>query len=166
MTTPLVTGEDEFTRELETDHKLALWRVELSNGKVIVQDDNRPGVEPHSAWLRLAEHIRREGLAICRMWLQFRSNQRREILPANAEGYYFCKSALGMMNSNSTLFFYLVGYLQNGKLVVQRWAVPELLLVETMERDPAKAGECLIRNSYDSERKSVHAHQAEMGSVQ
>lgn len=142
----MVRGEDDYTMELETDRKTALWRAELSDGSVVCMDDHRPGVQPHSAWVRLAEHVGRTGLRIRRLWLQFRSNHKRDILPADADGYFFCKSALGSWGNPETFSFYLVGYLQSEKLVVQRWSVPDLNLVDAEERDPARAGDCLIRN--------------------
>jgi hypothetical protein len=70
----MVSGEDDYTRSLETDRRQALWRAELSDGRVVVMDDGRPGVSPDSAWLRLAEEVRRTGVRIRRLWPQFRSN--------------------------------------------------------------------------------------------
>jgi hypothetical protein len=137
---------DDFVRECELDKGMALWRAELSDGSVVIQDDGRPGVAPQSAWLRLADYLFATKLRITKLWLGFRDNQQRDILTANAEGYFFCKSAIGMWGSEETLHFAMLGVLHSGKLRVQRWAVPELTLLEVLERDPISAGRCLIRN--------------------
>jgi DNA-binding NarL/FixJ family response regulator len=146
----MVSGEDDYTRELETDHGQALWRAELSDGRVVVMDDGRPGVDPPSAWLRLADEVRRTGVRVVRLWPQFRDNAQRDCLPANAEGYFLAKAALGMWGLANTLHFMLVGYLQGDEIVLQRWSVPELILVEVERRDAKAAGDCLIRNPHGS----------------
>jgi hypothetical protein len=144
----MVSGEDDYTRSLETDRRQALWRAELSDGRVVVMDDGRPGVSPDSAWLRLAEEVRRTGVRIRRLWPQFRSNAQHDALPADADGYFFCKSAVGIWGLADTLQFMLVGSLQGTNLVIQKWSVPELILVEVETRDPKLAGDCLIRNPH------------------
>lgn len=138
-------AEDDFTAELQSDRRQALWQARLSDGTVATMDDGRPGASPHSAWVRLGEHCRASGLAVESLWLKFRSNAARRIVPDGADGYFFCKSALGMLNSKDTFSFFLVGYLRDSKLVVQRWQVPELILVDVEERDPDYSGHCLIR---------------------
>jgi hypothetical protein len=142
----LCWGGDAYTRDLEIDHATALWRVELSDGRVVVQDDHRPGAEPASAWQRLGLYLlAHPDLAIRRFWLQFRSNVHADILPRDAEGYYFCKSALANIASNRTTHFYLIGALTGCTIMVQRWSVPDLTLVDTEAREP-KPGPCLLVN--------------------
>lgn len=138
--------QDEYVTDLEQGCMTASWRARLSNGDVVIQDDDRPGMDPPQAWLRLQDYVRKNGLSITKIWLQFRSNIQADILPENADGYYFCKQALSFLHGSKTFHFYILGSLQNGKLVVQRWKVPELVLVEKEERDPATAGVCLILN--------------------
>lgn len=143
----ICTAEDDFTEEQRLNQ--ARWMVELSDGRTVIQDDNRPGCEPASAWIRLGNYCRTHNVRIAKMWLQFRSNTIQDILPANADGYYFCKSALGMLCTSTTMQFMLIGHLTHASndasmLVVQRWKVPELLFIEQEPRDPSKAGECLI----------------------
>jgi hypothetical protein len=144
----MVTGEDDYTRELETDRGQALWRAELSDGRVVVMDDGRPGCDPPSAWLRLADEVRRTGVRVVRLWPQFRDNAQRDCLPANADGYFFAKAVLGMWGLSDTLQFMLLGHLTENAIVVQRWSVPELILVDVERRDPEAAGDCLIRNPH------------------
>lgn len=145
MTDPFVCrGEDDYTAELQTDRGQALWQAELSSGEVVTMDDQRPGVDEPSAWVRLGHYCRRNGLHVRRLWLKFRSNVARDILPADADGYFFCKSVVGMMNSTETYHFYLVGCLRDGELVVQRWQVPELVRIEQERRAVDYDSPCLI----------------------
>lgn len=137
--------QDDYVTELEIGRATASWRVKLSNGETVIQDDGRPGCDTPQAWLRLRDHLAANKLSIVKMWLQFRSNVQDPILPENADGYYFCKQALGFLTgSEKTFHFYLLGALINDKLVVHRWKVPELVRVEQELRDPLLAGDCLI----------------------
>jgi hypothetical protein len=151
MSDLLCTVEDDFTNQKRLSE--ARWLVQLSDDRVVIQDDYRPGVNPPQTWLRLAAHLEKNpGLTIRRMWLQFRSNNIKNILTEDADAYFFANSVLGIFSAKKTLSFMLVGCLHNNKLMVQRWKVPELLFMDIEERDPAQAGECLIWNG---ERKSV-----------
>lgn len=141
----ICTREDDFTRADQIDRGQAQWLVRLSNGLTVIQDDGRPGVSPHSAWLRLKCYCEREGTAIREMWLRFRSREERSV-PADADGYFFSRQAVRTTNHTDTLQFYLLGYLQTGILMVQRWKVPELFMVEEQRRDLGRVGPCLIRN--------------------
>lgn len=114
------------------------WQVILNNDETIYSDNNNP-----SAWIRLDKYCKDKGLHISSMSFGFRSNMVH--LPANADGYFFCKGARGLMGADRTLQLFIVGTLQNGVLSVQYWKVPEMLPEQTEERDPTGAGECLIR---------------------
>ena len=118
------------------------WEVVLSNDQRVFMDDDRPDMEPRSAWLRLREHCKKEHLYIKEMTIMFRDN--RFSLPSNADGYFFSKGARGMFGSVRTMHLFLVGALQNGRLEVSCWKVPEMLQEWTEERNPDEAGECLI----------------------
>lgn len=125
------------------------WVVKLSNGEVITQDDSRPGEQPPQAWLRLAEYVQVNGLRITQMWLEFRDLAKAH-LPANAAGYFFKHSIMASVNTGANFRFYLIGYLDGDKVRVQRWKVPELILTEQEDRDPANedlVGPSLIRNT-------------------
>jgi hypothetical protein len=137
---------DDFVRELQDDRRTAVWRAHLTDGTEVWMDDGRPGSDPPSAWLRLRERVAKTGARITGLSLQFRSHKQENILPADADGYFFRKSALGFLTGTETVESYLVGHLTGGRLFVQRWRVPELVLVEEVERDPAEAGESLIVN--------------------
>lgn len=141
----LTFEEDDYVRELQDSKRKAPWRAELSDGRVAVMDDGRPGVRPHSAWLRLADFLKGTGLRVRRLWLGFRSNQHRGILPLDADGYYFRYQAVRYIGEEQ-MDFVLLGALNSGNLVVQRWQVPEMVLVDVEARDPAGAGPSLILN--------------------
>jgi hypothetical protein len=140
------TREDDYLRELQEDRGLAIWHVRLSNGEEVFQDDRRPGEYPASAWLRLGDYVREHKLRIMSLNLRFRTNRQDGGLSDQADGYFFVKSSLAFFGASSTIHFYLIGALQHGRIEVQRWQVPELILAETFFRDPATAGSCLITN--------------------
>lgn len=139
--------EDDFTRELQDDRATALWKVKLSDGSIATMDDGRPGEAQPSAWIRLGEYIRERKLRIVKLWLKFRDNVDENMLPENAEGYFFSKNAIGdVMGGSNTLMFYIVGAVVGGKLTVMRYSSPSLILVDVEEREMEKLGETLIRN--------------------
>ena len=113
------------------------WEVELNNGETAYHDNEAP-----SSWLRLRKYCQDNNLWIVKMKFGFRNNVKS--LPDNADGYFFCRSALGMCGWEKTTHYFIVGTLQNGSLQVQYWKVPEMLDEQTEQRDPAKYSECLI----------------------
>jgi hypothetical protein len=137
---------DEYTRSLELDRGEAVWRARLSDGRIVHMDDARPGTDPASAWLRLRDFIHNtDFIEITDFWLEFRGHAVKP-LPLNAEGYFFCKSSSAELNGGATHHFMLIGALQSGRLLVQRWSVPELIHMGTEERNPKEAGQRLILN--------------------
>ncbi len=143
----LCFAEDDFTRSLEDDHRTALWQARLSDGSVVTMDDGRPGIEPPSAWIRLRDYLLETKLSIVGLWLKFRSNRDENILPANAQGYFFTKSIMSSLDPGSLpVFFYMVGYLVGDTLTVERWDMPALILVEREIRSLDGVEEQLIRN--------------------
>ena len=130
------------------------WEVVLNNGEKIYQDDDRPGVQPSSAWRRLYKYCAENELHIVEMMIGFRNNIH--ILPRNMDGYFFSKGSLGCFGSTKTLSLFIVGTLQNNILKVTHWKVPEMLEQETEIRNIESAGECLIkRNSFPSMEQNV-----------
>jgi hypothetical protein len=121
------------------------WEVMLNNGEYIYQDDGRPNVWPISAWKRLRAYCEDNNLHIISMVFMFRDN--RFSLPSNMDGYYFSLGARGMFGSPITMELFFLGTLQNGVLEVQCWKTPEMLHEYTEQRDPEKAGECLIKRN-------------------
>lgn len=152
----MIFGEDDFTRRLEIDSGMALWRAELSDGRVIVQDDGRPGQEPPQAWYRLGDELVKQDLRLVRFWLQFRTNHKRGILPRDAEGYFFRKSAIAQLNTKEVRYSYLIGHLQNGKVMVQRWSVPDLTHIETVAREPVGDRSLILNRRNNAEDHLAH----------
>ncbi len=123
------------------------WIVELSNGETIIQDDDRPGAEPRSAWERLGYYCAMDNLYIVNMRLKFRSHT--EHVGRDADGFFFCRGIFGGIQK--TFNSYLTGTLSEGILEVVKWQVPELIQVPFIDdkvkqrRNPNEAGPCLIR---------------------
>ncbi len=134
------------------------WIVTLDDGIIVYQDDVgqgnlRPGSELTS-WERLQNYCRNNNNYIVAMKLKFRSHT--ENMPSNAEGYFFRRTILGGIGIQRTFrvipdtFFFLVGILKDGKVTIQKWRIPELILNTDEEdiRDPHdfdNCGKSLIR---------------------
>tara|TARA_R110002020_G_scaffold406830_1_gene616979 strand:- start:739 stop:1191 length:453 start_codon:yes stop_codon:yes gene_type:complete len=119
-----------------------IWIVTLSNGETVYQDDDRPEVEPASAWLRLKTYCQENDLHIESMKIKNRSNVVET--NAGADGYFFCKGAGGYMFGEETFLSFSIGTLENGELKVRRWSLPEIEPSTIEARDPATAGDMLI----------------------
>ena len=126
--------ESDFVKDLQISHKSAVWFAMLSDGRTVYQDDGRPGVDPHQAWLRLAAFVKETGLAIVDMGLKFRSNQVLQPVQPNADGYYFGRGALSGFGIK-TFHYYYLGSCVGDRLLVGRWVVPDLQLQEVTLRD-------------------------------
>lgn len=134
------TPDDFINERYESESR---WIVTLSDGRKVYQDDDRPGVFPNSAWVRLGTFLENTPeLSIVGMSIGFRDHIIQ--VGDNADGYYFVKSACGSPGSEVTLGFYVVGTLSNGILSVQSWKIPEIILTYEETRNPLEAGECLI----------------------
>ena len=129
-------SEDDFSLEQRLSE--ARWKTKLSNNEIIIQDDNRPGLEP-SSWIRLAQYIYLNKLNIIDFWIEFRSNSIR-ILPQNAEGYFFRKCILKSFSQSSGQ--YLIGYLKDNKVIVKHISVPELIEQKEDDEDIREIYEC------------------------
>lgn len=136
------TKEDGYIYELFEFNPR--WVVKLSNGETVFQDDNRPGEEEHSAWIRLAKYMQENRLDIEHMKLQFRSNVK-VVNDGPVDGFFFSQASLGAPGMK-TVDYFVAGTLKNGILQIRRWQVPELELDEVEYRKVADAKECLIIN--------------------
>lgn len=132
--------EDDFVK-----HQMR-WVVVLSNGETVYQDDNRPGLDEPSAWLRLKQYVADNNLNIIEFWLQFRTN-RVLVEPRAASGYYFSKSAFGVWGEESKEG-YVAGALVDGRVVGMLWKVPELIAVESINREVPLDAKPLILNLF------------------
>ena len=154
----LCRGKDDYTFDLWLAQPR--WIAELTDGDVIHQDDDRPGVTPPSAWLRLRSYLQETGLGIRRLRLTFRDEINLSPLPDNAPGYFFRRSLLASLTEGYTLGFYLVGHLEGPVVHVQKVLLPSLQVVERSIRDvndEELVGASLIRNPHDCQRTAVFA---------
>lgn len=124
-------SHDPFVEESQ-DAGRAIWVAGLSDGSFAYQDDGRPGVEPASAWLRLAAHLKQTGLHLVSLRLKFRT-EWLDLLPQDCAAYYFARGVGAVVGGPSRPFVAL-GFCkdESGPFTVARVAVPELI-VETWE---------------------------------
>lgn len=106
----------------------AVWVATLTTGEVVVQDDGRPGRFPPSAWLRLQQRCKSGGVGVRRLTLRFRDREE-PAAPDGAQAYFFSKAVAAGLGQEGQQLFYLAGWLSDGLVQVQRWAVPELILL-------------------------------------
>jgi len=125
----LCTTPDEFIEEK------ARWVATLSNGLKVYQDDDRPGEEINSAWIRLKTYLEiSKEISIIGLHLQFRSNIIYP-LPQNSKGYFFSNKIVQFIGG-SPLRFMVVGYVdEKEKIHTQTFNIPELLKLETSTRN-------------------------------
>jgi hypothetical protein len=142
----ICTTEDDFVRD-----KLR-WVVRLSNGDTVYQDDDRPGVEPASAWKRLKRHCEESGLHIVSMIVQFRSHVE-PVGVEDAPGYFFVNTVMAVCGDNETTYHgYVTGYLRDDGLIdYVHWLTPSLVVLETGVRElkPEQSDCIIIRSRYE-----------------
>jgi hypothetical protein len=108
------------------------WVVELRSGKIIYQDDERPGELEPSAWRRLAAYLKTESEEISVGWLQFRSHRVQVFFPG-ASAYYMAKLAQKSWEDADTTHGFVTGEIRNGVLRVISWKGPELTILRPEE---------------------------------
>ena len=123
----------------------AIWIVKLSNGESIFMDDDRPGLPERSAWLRLKEYVKSNGLDIEEMIVKFRSHVVR-VNYEKPDGFFFRHGILGSMGSSKNTEYYLVGTVKDGILSVRKYQVPEIEVVSEETRDVQECRESIIFN--------------------
>lgn len=124
------------------------WIVELSNGETVWQDDGRPGLDEESAWIRLKNYCEYYGHKITSMRLQFR-NHRPLPVYEGGDAYFFSKLIRASFSNGKkpgavNTHYYLVGMLKDGKVHIDKWHVPALVIHDTYERFASECVENLI----------------------
>jgi len=116
-------------------HEKTYWFAELSNGEIVYQDDNRPGLEP-SAWVRLGKYVRENDLRIVALSVRFRSHIER--LPRDCAAYYFSKGACRDMTSPKTVNTLVLGYQATpvDSFKCLWYKCPELIVVNEVIKSP------------------------------
>lgn len=116
----LCKEENDYTRSFAEG--TTRWVCQLNNGETIYQDGYTP-----NTWLRLKKYCEENFLYIISMYVHFRTH--RIDLPENKEGYFFRQAAGMLLTDTQTQQFYLVGYIENDKLHVIKYRVPELIKI-------------------------------------
>lgn len=120
-----------------------IWIAKLSNGETVYQDDGRPNVQPESAWLRMKQYCEENDLYI--ESIQVRNRSHVEDVGVGHDGYFFCKGAGALLFQDLTIHTFNIGHLEDEKLHVRIWRLPELIPERFEERDPYEVShECLI----------------------
>lgn len=162
---------DDFIEQTE-----CRWIATLNDGREVFADDDRPGIQPASAWIRLNRYIQYENnninalkpvfellpllkskeiligsnslsfLSIVGLRIYFRGREAK--VPDNQQGYFFSKAAGAVMFGDVTHQYYIIGYIDNnGVLRTSKYKIPELLLFEEEERQIDVNDERLIINN-------------------
>ena len=119
-----------------------MWIVELSNGETVYQDDDRPGIEPASAWKRLNTYCDAHDVHVVKMNVKNRSHM--ENVGEGDDGYFFCKCAGAFLFGDETEHSFVVGKLNDGKLFTRKWRMPEVIPESVEERNVVESLEFLI----------------------
>lgn len=118
-----------------------LWRARLSNGEIAIQNDDNC-----SSWLMLKDYVKQNNLKIEKVFVAFRDHSIHDFMPANAEGYFFVRSVLGILDCPVTFHYYVFGYLKGKYVHCVKYKIPELIQVEQDVRLREDCEDCLIIN--------------------
>lgn len=129
------------------------WVVELSNGETVWQDDGRPGLSEDSAWIRLKNYCEMNGYCIKSMRVEFRNNKPEQVY-TGGEAYFFSKLIRGAFSSAKKVevfnsHYYLIGMLKEGKVHIDKWLTPSLVVQDKYIRDAEKCKDNLIQGYVD-----------------
>ena len=81
-----------------------MWIVELSNGETVYQDDDRPGIEPPSAWKRLKIYCDAHDLHVVKMNVKNRSHMENVgVIPEQVEKRNIGESLDYLITKNGVL---------------------------------------------------------------
>jgi hypothetical protein len=133
---------EESDREVEFREGNARWIATLSDGRT-AYDNNREDV---STWSELHDFCYANGIWITKLYAHFRSNYIH--LPSGKEGYFFTRSVLGSLMEGSNTYYFLLGYIEDNVVKIQKYRIPEMILVETEERNPVGMERQLISPHY------------------
>jgi len=153
MSIQVCTTKDIYFEWLAYIRREAHFSALLTNGQTIFQDDYRAECEHNKepiptepkAWDRLRSYVNENKIWIKNLRLQNIDNVV-EPLPDDAHGYYFKKGAIGALFSDAVNHFYIIGYVDLAKKIVKtfKYGVPELMLLETEDRELKKGDPCVI----------------------
>jgi len=122
-----------------------IWWVELDNGEKVYQDDDRPSMDPSSAWLRLKQYCEEENVSIKTIYVKNRSVQK--CVCSDGEGYTFCKAAGALMFGGETSHSFLFGEIKDGVYRVTKVNLPEMIIDRPEKRNIEDYKNLLIKGS-------------------
>lgn len=137
----LVFQEDD--REVEFREGNARWVAVLSDGRT-AYDNNREDV---STWSELHDYCYAEGVWVTKLYAHFRSNYIH--IPEGKDGYFFSRSVMGSLVEGSNTYYFLLGWLENDLIHIQKYRIPEMTLVETETRNPIGLDKQLISPKFE-----------------
>lgn len=122
-----------------------IWVAKLSDGTTVYQDDNRPGIEPVSAWIRLGEYLKENSDKwIKEIQLKFGTH---EISVAGEKDLYFYSHGL-LASVTKSCGYHIIGWNTNDKEIIRvHYKKPELIITnhDKISIKSCKQGQ-IIRN--------------------
>ncbi len=137
--------DDDFTAERRLEE--TRWLAELADGRVVIQDDGRPG-QPYSAWKRLRIWVEQHRVPVVALGLEFRSHRRWLVRDAAARAFFLGRSLMAEPGGRS-YHFYLLGRLGGDgedRVAVHKYLVPEIIHWESAERKASECGHGILFN--------------------
>lgn len=134
----LCTVENEATQDYMEGN--ARWVVKLNDGVTVYSFDRQ---NEEADWLKLKRYCEAENKYIKEMYIHFRSNYVS--MEGGKDGYFFRRGALGGITMDYTENYMYIGYLQNNKIHVSKYRVPEMILQTSEVREVEGNQDSLIR---------------------
>lgn len=101
------------------------WKVYLSDGRTVFQDDGAPGQAISSAWIRLSNFLKAQSqLKIVGIDLSFGTHT--VTFPKNKRGYYFSKGIIQGFGQKEGMEYYTIGYVEDDTVNFTWMKIPEL----------------------------------------
>ena len=113
------------------------WEAVLSNDTKCYHDEAIP-----LSWQELKKYCEDNNLKIKSLSIGFRSNMIS--LPENKDSYFFRMGERQNLFNNDVSKLFFAGYVENDKLYVHKYKVPEMILDEVQERDVESHKESII----------------------
>jgi hypothetical protein len=111
-----------------------MWFAELSNGEKVLQDDDRPGEDPPSAWVRLVNYCNDNGLHVKKMYFSNGDGLTHPFEDEDGlEGAFFMKGVSGDMFAAETSYSYIFGNVYGDQLRIKKYTVPDCQFITDSE---------------------------------
>lgn len=107
---------------------ITYWKAYLSDGRYVLQDDDRPDTEIKSAWVRLGRFlVANKPVKLIGIDLIFGTHTVS--FPRNRPAYYYSKGMMQGISQATSLDYHVIGYVDDDDAVMKfAWMkVPELI---------------------------------------